>query len=45
MDKEIRAWLDSLPEGYKIVGSKIGEYHGEQQIKIFLRPVTTKVTV
>ncbi len=39
MDKELIKWLADMPKGYELAGSKQGEYHGERQLKLFLRAV------
>mgnify|MGYP003138858094 CR=1 FL=1 len=39
MDKELIKWLADMPENYKLVGSKQGEYDGEKQTKLFLKKI------
>jgi hypothetical protein len=28
-----------MPKGYELVGSKNGEYHGERQLKLFIKKI------
>ena len=39
LKQELQDWLAKIPEGYELVGSKSGEYHGEKQLKLFLKSV------
>ena len=36
-DKKLQQWIESMPDcNYELTGFKHGEYHGEQQLKLFL---------
>ena len=39
MTKEFQKWLLAMPKGYELVGSKNGEYHGEKQLKLFIKRI------
>ena len=39
MDQGLIKWLADMPKGYELAGSKQGDYHGEKQLKIFLKKV------
>ena len=39
LKQELQDWLSKVPKGYELAGSKSGEYHGERQLKLFLRTV------
>lgn len=37
LKQELQDWLSKIPEGYELAGSKSGEYHGERQLKLFIK--------
>ena len=39
MTKEFQKWLLAMPKDYELVGSKNGEYHGEKQLKLFIKRI------
>jgi len=39
MNQDLIKWLADMPKGYELAGSKQGDYHGEKQLKIFLKKV------
>ena len=37
MNQEFLKWLSEMPTNYKLVGNKEGMYHGQSQIKLFIK--------